>query len=129
MNKLLALAVAATLAGCAARSTVQLADSRAPAPQAHAEQVCMLKSALPANVKYTVVGSINSSKQTYGSVNELLPLMAADARKVGADAIVNLNTAQRIGAWAWARPVGTGTAVKLADRKGFDCAGLGGELR
>jgi uncharacterized protein YbjQ (UPF0145 family) len=55
--------------------------------------------------------------------------MAADARAIGADTVINLNTAQRIGAWAWARPVGTGTAVKLDDGTAFNCASAGGELR
>ncbi|WP_338758696.1 hypothetical protein [Massilia sp. METH4] len=129
MRTFILLAVCATLSACAARSTVKLADPQAVKLSAHTGQVCMLRSSLPAGVKHKVVGNIDSAKQTYGSVNELLPLMAADARAIGADAIVNLNTGQKIGAWAWARPVGTGTAVKLDDSKAFNCAGAGGELR
>jgi hypothetical protein len=32
-------------------------------------------------------------------------------------------------AWAWARPYGTGTAVKLNNKADLDCAALGGEMR
>lgn len=129
MRTLILLALCGTLAACAARSTVKLADPQAARLASHAGQVCMLRSPLPGDVKYKVVGNINSAKQTYGSVNELLPLMAADARQVGADAVINLNTGQKIGAWAWARPVGTGTAVKLENREAFNCVASGGELR
>ncbi|GGY08981.1 hypothetical protein GJV26_05185 [Massilia dura] len=128
MRTLILLALCGTLAACAARSTVKLADPQAVKLAAHSGQVCLLRSPLPANTKFKVVGDINSSKRTYGSVSELLPLMAADARAIGADTIINLNTGQKMGAWAWARPVGTGTAVKL-ESGSFDCASAGGELR
>ena len=129
MRTFILLALCGTLAACAARSTVKLADPQAVKLAAHSGQVCLLRSPLPANVKFKVIGAIDSSKQTYGSVNELLPLMAADARAIGADTVINLNTGQRIGAWAWARPVRTGTAVKLDDGASFNCVSAGGELR
>ncbi len=128
MRTLVLIALCGTLAACAARSTVKLADPQAVKLAAHAGQVCLLRSPLPANTKFKVVGDINGSKRTYGSVSELLLLMAADARAIGADTIINLNTGQKMGAWAWARPVGTGTAVKL-EGSSFDCASAGGELR
>ncbi|GGY60429.1 hypothetical protein [Pseudoduganella albidiflava] len=129
MQKIILLALFATLAACAARSNVKLADPQATKLAPHVGQVCMLRSPLPEGVKHKVLGNINSSKQTYGSVNELLPLMAADARAIGADTVINLNTSQKMGAWAWARPVGTGVAVKLEDKGSFNCASSGGELR
>jgi hypothetical protein len=89
----------------------------------------MLKSPLPVGVGYSIIGKIDSSKRTYGSVSELIPLMAADARSVGADAIVNLDTGQKFGLLAWSRPVGGGMAVKLKDPAGFNCLANGGELR
>ncbi|QGZ41975.1 hypothetical protein IP92_04339 [Pseudoduganella flava] len=129
MRKLLLLAFFISLAGCAARSKVRLSDPGAEKLAAHAGPVCMLRSPLPTNVKYKTLAALNSSKRTYGSVSELIPLMAADARAVGANAIINLNTGQRMGAFAWARPVGTGTAVKIEDSEAFNCVGAGGELR
>jgi uncharacterized protein YbjQ (UPF0145 family) len=97
---------------------------------AHSNQVCMLKSPLPSGVAYTVIGEAKSSKKSYGSVTELLALMAKDARAAGADAVINLDAHQRAGVMPWGhvRPVSTGTAVKLADRGSFDCKANGGEL-
>lgn len=106
-----------------------LSDDKAPKLAANAGPVCMLRSPLPVDVKYKIVGAINSSKRTYGSVSELIPLMASDARAIGADAVVNLTTGQKMGLLAWARPVGNGMAVKLANPEGFNCIAAGGELR
>jgi hypothetical protein len=119
----------AVLSGCAARSTVRLSEGLQEKFPAHAGPVCMLKSPLPVGVGYSIIGKIDSSKRTYGSVSELIPLMAADARSVGADAIVNLDTGQKFGLLAWSRPVGGGMAVKLKDPAGFNCLANGGELR
>ena len=127
--KRIALAIAiVALSGCAAKSVIRTAPGQA-ALGGHAEPVCFMKSPMPSAYKHTVVGKMNSSKKTYGSVNELMPLMAADARRVGADAVVNLVTGQQMGAFAWSRPVATGTAVKLEDRSSFNCVANGGELR
>ena len=84
---------------------------------------------MPSSVSYTVIGQANSSKRTYGTVSELIPLMADDARASGADAIINLKTGQKLGAFAWARPVGTGLAVKIENKAAFNCIANGGELR
>ncbi|MYM25755.1 hypothetical protein GTP46_24305 [Duganella sp. FT135W] len=129
MKSIYAVVLLALFSGCAARSKVKLSENLPEKFPAHAGPVCMLKSPLPNNVGYLIIGQIDSSKRTYGSVSELLPLMAADARNIGADAIVNLNTGQKFGLLAWARPVGTGTAVKLKDPASINCLSLGGELR
>ncbi|MCE3605807.1 hypothetical protein LXA47_19680 [Massilia sp. P8910] len=84
---------------------------------------------MPSSVSYTVIGQANSSKRTYGTVSELMPLMADDARAAGADAIINLKTGQKMGAFAWARPIGTGLAVKISNKAEFNCIANGGELR
>lgn len=128
MKKTALVLLALALSGCAAKSNIRPVAGAIPLAR-HAEPVCLLKSPLPSAYAYKVIGKVNSSKKTYGSVNELLPLIAADARAVGADAIINLVTGQKMGAFAWARPVATGTAVKLADPAAFNCVANGGELR
>jgi len=96
-----ALVAAIALASCATGT-----GTRTTAPQGQAtasgDPVCMLRSALPANIQLTVLGQVEGSKEFYGSVNEILPLMADEARKMGADAVINLDTHQRIGLFAWA---------------------------
>jgi uncharacterized protein YbjQ (UPF0145 family) len=55
--------------------------------------------------------------------------MANEARKMGADAVVNLQLGHKIGMIAWARPYGLGTGVKLGNPRDLNCLALGGELR
>jgi uncharacterized protein YbjQ (UPF0145 family) len=55
--------------------------------------------------------------------------MANDARKIGADAVVNVRARHQVGAFAWARPVADGTAVRIVNKEDFDCVKLGGEFR
>ncbi len=124
------------LGGCATshsvpatQATAAPAASAPPASTQYAvpeNAVCMIKGSLPANIRFAVVGSVEGSKEFYGSVNEILPLMAEEARKLGGDVIINLETHQRMGLWAWARPVGTGTAVKLANKNDLNCLAAGG---
>lgn len=117
------------VAGCAPTSSTKLVSRNQELFARHAEPVCFLRSPLPSDIPYTRIGEIRGGKKTYGSVSEIIPLMAEEARSLGADAVVNLNTGQRMGAWAWARPVGTGVAVKLAKRTDLDCIARGGEWR
>lgn len=127
MLKNLTIAAAMLLiAGCAATSSNIVAEKSAAS---HDQQVCLLKTALPASVKHRVVGAVESSKEWYGSQTELYPMMADEARRMGADVVVNMTTAHKMGPLAWARPVGTGSAIKLDDRKDLNCATWGGELR
>lgn len=119
-------AVLVLIAGCAATSSNIPAQKTA---MSHDQQVCLLKTAMPANVRHSVVGAIESSKEWYGSQTELYPLMADEARRLGADVVANMATAHKIGMMAWARPVGSGSAVKLDNRRDLNCAAWGGELR
>jgi hypothetical protein len=125
MRTLLAASFAAFLAGCAAQPPAVTERSAA----SHDQPVCLLKTAMPASVKHRVVGTVESSKEWYGSQTELYPMLADEARKVGADVVAGMTTAHRIGMFAWARPVGSGSAVKLESRKDLNCAAWGGELR
>ncbi len=116
------------LAGCAANSSTKMVRGQDKFP-AHTEPVCLLKSPLPAGVEHTVIGEVRGGKKTYGSMEEVLAVMGKEARSIGADAVVNLKTRRDINAFAWARPVGNGDGVKLANKADFDCIKLGGEFR
>ena len=116
------------VAGCASPTATRVSANTTQAGAAHNQPVCLLKSAMPANVGYTVLGPIEGGKEFYGRVHEILPLMAQEARNIGADAIMHLATGQKVGRWAWARPYGIGTAVKLNDRGELNCAAFGGEM-
>jgi hypothetical protein len=114
------------LTGCASRAVTKLADKSRPIP-AHHEPVCLIRAPLSSDIKYTVIGELDGSKRTYGSVSEIIPVMADEARSVGADAIINLKTGQSFSPLAWSRPVGSGLAIKLDKREGFDCQAKNGE--
>ena len=121
--------IAAVLAvsGCAANtSTKYVSKGQAPLPRS-VEPVCFVRAPLPSNIDYTKIGEVRGGKKSYGTVSEIIPAMADEARSIGADALINVTTGQRMGAWAWARPVGSGTAIKLANRADLDCLANGGE--
>lgn len=125
---LAAVLVAAMLAGCAARSRTQRpADS--PAVASYSGPVCFLTSPLPTDVKATSVGKLLGSKRWYGGTNEVLQVAADEARRSGADVVVNVKTGHRVSVWAWARPVASGDSYRLAEGVTIDCAKLGGTLR
>ncbi|PZQ23476.1 MAG: hypothetical protein DI562_18765, partial [Stenotrophomonas acidaminiphila] len=67
-------------------------------------------------------------KGSYGSVNDILPMVIADAKAAGADAVIHYNGSQRFGFWPWrfVRPVVTGTAIKWEPTREVDCAAAGG---
>ena len=129
MNKVLITSACIAIAGCASPSATTVSSNKTQAAAAHNQPVCLLKASLPANVRYTVLGPIEGSKEFYGSVSEIIPLMAQEARNIGADAIINMATGQKMGMWAWSRPYGTGTAVKMNNKADLNCAALGGEMR
>ena len=128
MNRLFASIACILLCSCAARTVNNAADKGTVATP-HVEPVCMLKSPLPSSIRHTIVGRIDASKQFYGSSGALIPLMAEEARKMGADVVVNLVVGQKMGMFAWARPYGSGTGIKLVDKADLACLALGGELR
>ena len=128
MKAVLAASAAAILITACAPTSQSKRVTDAPV-QARTGPVCLLKGPMPANIRHTVVGEINASKETYGSVNEIIPLLGDEARKMGADVVINVTTAQRLGMFAWARPVASGTAVKVERPADFNCTKMGGEVR
>lgn len=95
-------------------------------------RVCFLRGALPEGVKYEVVGKIIGSKKTYGSTDQVLERMAEEAKKAGADAVIDLDAGQRFGGimpWDTVRPKGYGIAVRYAQgQKPVDCEKLDGKI-
>jgi uncharacterized protein YbjQ (UPF0145 family) len=128
VKAIVALIVGLALASCGVRSGAILTDaSYVPVP--HAEPVCLMKSPLPSSIKHRVVGKLEAFKREYGSVEEILVAMANDARKMGAHAVVNQDARQRPGFFAWVRPGGYGTAVRLDNPAELNCIAAGGVLR
>jgi hypothetical protein len=80
------------------------------------------------DARFTVVGPLKQGKQTFGSVRDLLPRLAAQARADGADAIVDYDAGQHFGFWPWrlVRPIAHGTAIKWSG-PAPDCTASGGK--
>lgn len=132
MTKILILMIAAALVGCAgvktktelAPGSVQVASRTGP--------VCLLAGSLPEGVTAIRLGRIKATKGTYGETENLMLPIANEARRLGADAVVELQANVRIRGplpWRVAAPTGDGFAVKLSNASApFDCAEHGGRL-
>jgi len=127
MKTLITLSTAIILSGCAATaSSTKHANTSTSLP--YTGPVCLLTSPVAPDVKHSPIGEIEASKQWYGGTDELLPLIADEARKLGANTVIRVKVGQRIGGLAWARPVGSGQAIKIEDFKAFNCQSSGGTL-
>lgn len=71
---------------------------------------------LPAGVKHKIVGRVQADARAgYDSALSLYPLLAAEAKKIGANAVVNTTGSRRTTAFSWSAPLVTGTAVRVED--------------
>ncbi len=118
-----ALACATPL--CSAQTSDAAVEQSAPASE---NGICLFTGLPPAEFTYTTLTELDYGKGSYGSVNDLLPQVVADAKAAGADAVIHYNGAQHFGFWPWrfVRPVITGTAIKWSPARDIDCAAAGG---
>ena len=122
---------ASAVAACGTRAKME-PNTRAALYAPNNGPLCLLAGALPSDIRYEVLGRVKATKRTYGSTDQLFPLMAREARKLGADAIINLQAEQRFKGplpWRVTSPTGDGSAVKIiSDEPRFDCTAAGGRL-
>ena len=129
------LMAAVFLTGCSAHSpfsvksttyTTPLSDTKyAP----HGNRVYVTAASLPASVKHEVLGQLEVGKVWYGSSDNVLQSLADGARKLGADAVVEVKTWHQPSGWSWAAPHGSGKAVKITDPASVDFSGLKGDWK
>jgi len=126
--------VSALLVGCGGGGVVTKTERPKGGARAepHTHQVCLFAGGLPEAFKYVELGRIKATKRTYGSVEELPAAMADAARRIGADAIINMQAEQKFKGplpWRINSPTGDGQAIKLAeDSPKLECTDLGGRL-
>jgi hypothetical protein len=129
MKGLVIVCLVAILSGCGVRAK-SIVDRRGTIYPPNNGGICSLAGSPPSDIKYEVVGRVVATKKSYGSSDELLPAMAYEARKLGADAIINLQAGQRFKGplpWRITSPTGDGTAIKvLGDSPPFNCSHAGG---
>ena len=117
------LIVLLALAGCGGvvTKTTNLAQPGIP----HDRKVCLMAGGLPDSVQRAPVGTIAATKRTYGGTDEVLRAIADEARKFGADAVINLQADQRFKGplpWRVTSPTGRGDAVRITSPD-FTCEG------
>jgi len=108
-----AVAVVFAISGCAARSS-----SLAVAPTGTAWQgpILVTQAGIPAGIDYKVIGSVQADAQAgYDAAATLYPLLAEEARKMGANAVINAKGGRRVTAFSWSAGYVSGTAVKVDD--------------
>lgn len=117
---------ALAVAGCGTRVSMRVTDATQPS---YTGRVCLLNGPAPSGSNYKAVGYLDTYMHHYGSAENLLDQMADEARKIGADAVVGVNSGQEFGYFPWriVRPRAQGHAVRFA--KAIDCTKAGGTLR
>lgn len=102
-----------TLSGC---STTSSSTAIGPAGPAWEGPVFISQAALPEGIEHKVLGTVQAdAKAGYDSVVTLYPLLAVEARKLGANAVVDAKGGRRFTAFSWAAAYVIGTAVKVDD--------------
>src|SRR5689334_13175120 len=102
----------------------------AAAEPSHTRPVCILEGSLPTEYTFRELGRIKATKRTYGGTDELNRPIADEARRVGADAIINYHADQRFKGpvpWRLKAPTRMGIAVKITGGPALDCAALRGQ--
>lgn len=122
------LSLIGIVALCVAQACVAQSATVVPEQPSHTTGICLFTGVPAPEYTYTVIKKLKYGKGSYGSVNDLLPRVVADANSLGADAIIQYNGAQHFGffPWRFVRPVVTGTAIKWSPARNVDCAGAGG---
>ena len=112
-NGVLLAVVMNALCAC---STVVTSNAIAPGNVAWNGPVLVTESTLPAGVPYKVLGSVEADARAgYEHVNALYPLLAGEAKKLGANAVISAKGSHRVTAFSWAAPYVSGIAVKVDD--------------
>lgn len=99
--------------GC---STTSSSNAIGPAGPAWEGPILVSQAPIPAGIEYKVIGSVQADARAgYDSAVSLYPLLAAEARKIGANAVVNAKGGRRVTAFSWSAAYVSGIAVKVDD--------------
>ncbi len=76
--------------------------------------VFVSQATIPAGIEYKVIGSVQADARIgYDSAASLYPLLAAEAKKMGANAVISAKGGRRVTAFSWAAAYVSGIAVKV----------------
>ena len=107
-----AVAMSIAVSGCSTiASSNVVAAAAMPAWQG---PVFVSPAPLPAGIDHKVLGSVQADARAgYDSASTLYPLLAAEAKKIGANAVINAQGGRRVTAFSWAAPYVGGIAVRV----------------
>jgi hypothetical protein len=111
---LLAVASLGAIAGCSTTSSSRVFEPSAALPVA--SPVFVSATTVPAGLAYKAIGAVEVEAHAgYDHVEALYPRLAAEARKIGANAVFNAGGGHRLQAFSWAAPYVSGVAVRVDD--------------
>jgi hypothetical protein len=110
---ILSISVVVLLQGCATRSSSR---ALAPTQDAWGGPVFVSQTTIPSGIEYKVIGTVSADARAgYDRVVTLYPLLATEARKMGANAVINAVGGRRMTAFSWSAAYVTGTAVRVEE--------------
>ena len=108
------LVIVSIVSGCG--STSSSSAVYVPENERYVGKVYLVMTTVPEEIGYEVVGHVKANaRQGYDRVETLYPLIAEEARKIGANAIINVRGGRTVAAFSWAAPFVGGTAIKIDD--------------
>jgi hypothetical protein len=88
----------------------------ASSASASAGPVLVSQDAVPPGIEYKVLGTVKANfRAGYDSAESLYPLLAAEAKKLGANAVVNTKGGRSVTAFSWSAAHVSGTAIRVGD--------------
>jgi len=82
--------------------------------QSHTKKVFITENSFPKET-YDEIAIIDVGTTWYGSDDKVKQMMADKARKIGANAVIEVTTWHQPSGFSWAAPHGKGKAVKFID--------------
>jgi hypothetical protein len=127
------LAVAALLvSACSAHNPFIVSNKTVSSPVSeakfppHSDKVFFTEQSLPSSVGFELISSIDVGKVWYGSSKDVYTSMAARARELGANAVIQVKTWHQPSGFSWAAPHGSGQAIHINDIHQLDALNLEG---
>lgn len=89
--------------------------------QAWTGDAVVSQAALPEGVEYEVIGTVNAeSTFGYAAVETLYPSLAEEARKIGANGVINVKGGRKVTFTSWSAAHASGTAIKVENPADLD---------
>ena len=103
--------LALSLSGCGGQTLQTPAAVSTPTPAT--QRILLVRGPVPPSVTYDVIGPLAVRKLSYGGPEWALQRLAEDARKAGANAVIEVVITFAPSWVGWAAPHGKGIAIRI----------------